>query len=182
LVSRFQDYQYDAALLLDSDAVIVDLDFDVLKLLPFKYLFAAHKIYPSAPNTTWEINNGVTLWNLDHPDFDRVVDRWEHRCKEKIEMGKGVSDQGPLHHGLRADWTGKQRAERGLVRALATPHFETGNGTFVNHFIRDIDGVPQNWSDAGGTYFVPNEDRLVKIQSAVDRVCQKWPTVCKDSI
>eukprot|EP00522_Entomoneis_paludosa_P009583 CAMPEP_0172447424 /NCGR_PEP_ID=MMETSP1065-20121228/6748_1 /TAXON_ID=265537 /ORGANISM="Amphiprora paludosa, Strain CCMP125" /LENGTH=128 /DNA_ID=CAMNT_0013198727 /DNA_START=110 /DNA_END=493 /DNA_ORIENTATION=- len=53
---------YDAVLVLDSDALIVDLDFDALELLPETYLLAAEKASVVDTNSTWDINAGVTLW------------------------------------------------------------------------------------------------------------------------
>lgn len=174
---RFR-HNYDVILLLDSDAVIVDLDFDALELLPPNYLFAAHKIIPGSSNTTWEINNGVTLWNLKHKEYDEVVRRWAWRCKHKMERGLGVSDQGPLHFGLRTDYTDEERAEKGVVWALPTKHLQPRNGTFVTHFIRAMGGLPENWSQKDGTYYLPSQYRIDQIRKSVDRVCQLWPKAC----
>lgn len=170
---------YDVLLLLDSDAVIVDFNFNALDLLPPNYLFAAHKIVPRSSNTTWNINNGVTLWNLNHKEYDSVVGNWASRCKDKMKRGLGVSDQGPLHYGLRTDYTDNERVEKRVVWALPTTHLQPRNGTFVTHFIRAVGGgLPGNWSQKDGTYYLPSQDRIDQIRNAVDRVCRSWPNTC----
>mmetsp|Transcript_14180 Transcript_14180/g.39246 ORF Transcript_14180/g.39246 Transcript_14180/m.39246 type:complete len:394 (+) Transcript_14180:195-1376(+) len=179
LRTTYKNMSYDAALLLDSDAVIVDFDFNVLDLLPKHILLTAHKVWPHDVTHTWNVNAGVTLWNLHHKLFDKFVKTWESKVLSKIRKGGGVSDQGKLQQTLR-EYGAKDRLKLGVINALNTTQFQPRNGTFVRHFIRQMHGVDRNWSYANGKYFEPSEDRVRLVEGAVEEACRIWPRACKE--
>ena len=49
---------------------------------------------------SWEINAGITLWNMRNPYADEIVQRWFEESKENI--GWGGDDQAELHKVLRS--------------------------------------------------------------------------------
>ena len=50
--------------MLDSNSMIVDLDFDILRLIPDTSLLA----------NGIEKNSDVMIWNLNHPDISKVAE------------------------------------------------------------------------------------------------------------
>ena len=152
---------YDAVLLLDADAVIVDHDFDMLQLLPKKYMIAARAVTKDDPHTA-NVNIGVTLWNLKHAYTSKVVDRWHHLCRKRAyeQLERRADDQKILHHLLRDDYNKSQLAH--MIHAFNTSHIRYRRGTVIRHFIRKD---ATTWGDSSGF------DRVEEVRAAVQKVC-----------
>jgi hypothetical protein len=161
---------YDAVLLLDADAVIVDHDFDILELLSEEYMIAAQAVNLKDPHTT-NINIGVTLWNLRHPNTREVVDEWHRLSRKRAyeRQTKRTDDQTLLHEILRVKYNSKQRAH--MIQALNTSHILYRRGTAVRHFIRR-DGT--KWGESSGF------DRVEEVRAAVQEVC--GPNLVENSL
>ena len=68
--------KYDQLLLLDADAMIYDLDFDITKLCEIDDILAAHRVSQKNPEPrTYNANNGIVLWNLQNPDCLMISSR-----------------------------------------------------------------------------------------------------------
>jgi len=187
---------YDQVLILDSDTMIVDFDFDITTLLlPLKkqqtqqgqtqanqqqqhgdsmgtasneYFLAAYRVFRNDWHWTWEINNGITLWNLNHPTTRTVAEAW---LKGSLTHPKDVllknDDQFFLQRALMSLgwWT---RMRHG-VRALRD-EFDYYDATLIKHFKRDA----QSWTRTS------LEQRLFRIQEAKAAVCEEWAEECAD--
>jgi len=156
---------YDVLLILDSDAVIVDMHKDVLELMPESMLLTACRNHESDSPHTWNINNGVTLWNLRHERMEEVYTEWYIRLV--IRMGKKnliPSDQAELHEVLKEYGEEKRKT---IVNAIYTYHFRFHEGSFVKHIVRSKSST---WISA--------QDDLIRrktiLQEAVRDVCTKW--------
>ncbi len=110
--------QYDQVLILDSDTMIVDFDYDITSLLlgsdvadqdddggddrivennqldnlvddesttktsnhdagdDFSFFLVAYRVWKFDWLSTWDVNAGITLWNLRHPDTRVVAEDW----------------------------------------------------------------------------------------------------------
>mmetsp|Transcript_3451 Transcript_3451/g.7602 ORF Transcript_3451/g.7602 Transcript_3451/m.7602 type:complete len:347 (-) Transcript_3451:213-1253(-) len=164
---------YDAVLLLDSDCIIVDWEFDALDLLPEKNLLTAQMVRKKDPTYTFDINNGITLWNMRHPEFDFVLSKWKEIAMGDVSNNLPPSDQRGLHKVLRM-YSDEDRRDRGVVNAIEgnakTPGpFTYLAGTFVKHYIN----AAYVQESGIGTKFQPNEQRLKEITEMAHQVYQK---------
>jgi hypothetical protein len=167
---------YDKLLILDSDAVMYDFSRDIETLLPVGKMLVAHKVdKQDTSNSTFNINIGVTLWNLRHAATLHLVRNWKAACLDRILNQPGLrdSDQNPLQRILKS-LPEKKREQ--LV--LAVPdELGYGSGQFVRHFIR-FDA--ENWTVSG------MDTRAARIQQAVNEVCERTftarshPTACSE--
>ena len=160
---------YDAILILDSDAVIVDLDQDALDLIPQSMLLTACRNHETDEPYTWNINNGVTIWNLRHGKMNQVYDEWRRRIVARMRKRKLIpSDQAELHEVLKGYG---EEGRKSMVNAIYTMDFRFHEGTFVKHVVRSRSST---WSSA-------NDDlvrRKITLQEAVQQVCTKWKDAC----
>ena len=156
---------YDVLLILDSDAVIVDIDQDVLDLMPESMLLTACRNHESDSLHTWNLNNGVTLWNLRHERMEEVYTEWYRRLVIRMRKKNLIpSDQAELHEVLKE--YGEEKRET-IVNAIYTFHFRFHEGSFVKHVVRSSSST---WKSA--------QDDLIRrktiLQEAVKDVCAKW--------
>ena len=156
---------YDVLLILDSDAVVVDMDQDVLDLMPQSMLLSACRNHESDNRHTWNINNGVTIWNLRHPRMEEVYTEWYRRLVVRIGKKNLIpSDQAELHDILK-EYSEEER--KTIVNAIYTYHFRFHEGSFVKHIVRSKSST---WISA--------QDDLIRrktlLQEAVEDVCTKW--------
>eukprot|EP00587_Corethron_hystrix_P010747 CAMPEP_0113310962 /NCGR_PEP_ID=MMETSP0010_2-20120614/8397_1 /TAXON_ID=216773 ORGANISM="Corethron hystrix, Strain 308" /NCGR_SAMPLE_ID=MMETSP0010_2 /ASSEMBLY_ACC=CAM_ASM_000155 /LENGTH=207 /DNA_ID=CAMNT_0000166521 /DNA_START=414 /DNA_END=1037 /DNA_ORIENTATION=+ /assembly_acc=CAM_ASM_000155 len=161
---------YDAVLILDADAAIVDMDQDIMELLPTEMMLTAHRVRKEDPSHTYNINNGVTLWNLHHAKISDVTTSWLSEIDKRVENGAFSSDQELLHKVLM---TYSEEERTHMINGISTRHLFYQEGTFVKHVIRNN----------GGTWASPPEDlkrRKRILQNAVNNACEKWKGVCND--
>lgn len=164
--------KYDAVLLLDSDCIIVGWEFDALDLLPEKNLLSAQKVRENDPTYTWDINNGITIWNMRHPEFDFVLSKWKEIAIGDISNNLPPSDQRGLHKVLRDMYSYEDRRDHGVVNAIEGTGSRPGpltylHGTFVKHYVNSA------YVRKNSTTFQPNEQRLQEITEMAHQVYQK---------
>ena len=160
---------YDVILILDSDAVVVDFDQNVLDLMPESMLLTACRNHESGSPHTWNVNNGVTIWNLRHERIEEVYSEWHKRLVARIGKKNIIpSDQAELHEVLK-EYGEKKRQT--IVNGIYSYHFRFHEGSFVKHVVRS---KSQTWISA--------KDDLIRrktmLQEAVQEVCTKWKGAC----
>ena len=97
-------------LYLDMDAVIVDLDFNLYRVIPFRPC-ALVACQSGATPAHWDINNGIFLLNLGSEDGRTIVERWyaaamaipEELLRKGVRFGDPTHDQRQLQELLRDD-------------------------------------------------------------------------------
>ena len=156
---------YDVLLILDSDAAIIEMDQDVLDLMPESMLLTACRNHESDSAHTWNINNGVTLWSLRHDRMEEIYTEWYRRLIIRIKKKNLIpSDQAELHEVLKEYGEEKRTT---IVNAIYTYHFRFHEGSFVKHVVRSKSST---WTSA--------QDDLIRrktiLQEAVQDVCTKW--------
>ena len=128
------------------------------------------------------INAGVLLWNLHHPETPHVLAEWGHRANKAIRDGSLRGDQKLLHQTLRsprksmivdntnsADGYTKSKDRCHLVTSpTPTDAFAYGHGSVIRHFIRRPDH--QTWDDPTKQVEARNE----KINNATRHVCETY--------
>lgn len=67
----------DWILYMDADAVIVNLDKSVDSFLDNRYALVACRGSIDDPKITWNINNGVMFYNLNHPHTRIILEKWK---------------------------------------------------------------------------------------------------------
>jgi hypothetical protein len=174
-----QYQHYDMLLILDSDAIMYDFSRDISTLLPNNRMMVAHKVRANDTDSTWNINIGVTLWNLRHSAALAVCKAWKKCCIERILYHSTLrdSDQTPLQALLR-NVPEKQRKK--MIVATAK---ELGyrHGQLVRHFIRPDS---ENWTD----YSITMDYRIAGIQNTIREICRRsftasnHPDVCEGQI
>jgi hypothetical protein len=155
--------EYEYALILDTDAMIVNVEIDMPSLLKDDNLLAAQRVWKYDWQNTWDINAGVTLWNLRHPLASTVVQRWKH-----LSLYGSASDT-PNHH--QEDILKKNDDQSFLQTALMEypwwkrpvvslmDEFNYYQGTVIKHFKRD----KRSWSTNG------LEQRLQRVQDVIQQ-------------
>jgi len=100
---------YDTVLLLDSDTMLYDMDFDVTQLLVSDNdngnTFAVAGRRPSSSSERdekawWKIDSSMTLWNLHHPATLSIAQDWYQWSKNAIIRDTYVSATKYLHKSL----------------------------------------------------------------------------------
>jgi hypothetical protein len=122
--------KYDKLLVLDSDAIIrdFDVDFATYGYDPDILLFA-QSVGSGNPTNYWDVNNGVTLWNLRHDSFVSIWFEWYRRSVEKVYRGFRDEDQSVLHEVLK-EMPDESRPVRGVN------YFCCVLGSLIQHFPR----------------------------------------------
>ncbi len=157
--------KYDQLLILDTDSIIYKLDFDITTLLPEGRMLAAQKVKKLDSHETWDINAGVTLWDLHHPRVERLAKEWLKYAKNGIKNDfHAPSDQFHLHYAL------KKGSYEKYVHALAK-EFKYEQGTIIKHFIRKPNH--KEWGKAD--VLVAREDQ---IQITIDGMCKEYKEIC----
>jgi hypothetical protein len=164
---------YDQVLILDTDAMIVDFDVDLTDLLDKNdkktnhYLLAAHRVWKYDWHSTWDINAGITLWNLHHPLTQSVADTWQHSAQHHPrQVLRQNDDQYFLQQTLMNLGFGKRA---NAVHSLAHGEFQYYTATVIKHFKRDA----RSWTTTS------LEQRMMRIQEVIQRdLCPKWSQVC----
>jgi hypothetical protein len=149
LMYAIQQGCYDRLLLLDSDAMIYDHERDMATAYfptggdgnstgGSNVLLVANRAWNrSIPFSTWNVNIGVTLWNLRHPDILAVAEEWRDRSRFRIRYGIHDDDQAPLHSILR-----RRTGEAALARSkILSRFFFSGGG---GHITNDNTGSSSN--------------------------------------
>eukprot|EP00934_Nitzschia_sp_Nitz4_P009156 Nitzschia sp. Nitz4//scaffold24_size164493//148900//150134//NITZ4_002350-RA/size164493-augustus-gene-0.272-mRNA-1//-1//CDS//3329544180//9146//frame0 len=169
--------KYDQLLLLDTDAMMYNLSYDVTSLMMTDSegvvrntapqdeevpMLVAHRVKKVDVCKTWDVNIGVTLWNLHHPRVPSVLGAWEEASKKYFNYNPKVGDQRILHSVLKG--------EVDNIRSLKD-EFAYGHGTVVRHYIR-------RRTNKG--YQDPNvlSSRLDLLREAADEVCHNFPEAC----
>jgi hypothetical protein len=122
---------------LDADSFVVDLDSDFtayLKQHADAPLIARAVIPEKAP--TWNINAGVLIFNMKHPQIARLIKTWKRLFDFWRMMGllllpprlAPVNDQILLHWALRLNPR--------LIRAIRFEHPDFINGTLSNFIVQ----------------------------------------------
>jgi hypothetical protein len=161
--------QYTALLLLDADALVYDFSRDIVStLLPRDKILVAHQVEQSDPvhrdnAPTFNINIGVTLWNLRHPSTLSLVQVWKSECLYRIQKQPHLrdSDQTPLQNILR-QMTRAQQSR--YILALSDNELGYSHGRYIRHFIRSN---AKNWTATNGTI----QSRRAQIEASIDTIC-----------
>jgi hypothetical protein len=171
VLSRFPEY--DALLYMDADAFLTDFDYDIVQLLDHRYALTAQ--CAGTGNHTWNLNDGVTFWNMRHRDTSFIAKWWyfvstnslRYTPYEKFPiLRKAIADQFLLHVILLLCY---RKGQREL--ALYTPNFifEYHNGTVVKHVIRANYKI---WGDVV-------DERSVLVKNLTKSLCLKNKQYCK---
>jgi len=193
-VLRFNHRQsnnpYDAVLIMDADAILVDFEFDIADLLEDKNPPPGYATYSAVitnqggTGNLGDINIGVALWNLRHPETPFLAKWWKTKslwalCKYN-QLGRrdpARADQDG-YYTLRDDQTKLSRILEYFYPEL--PHrseaVRSVNGdlqnTRVKHVLRDH-GQGMVWADK------VDDSRLETIRKIVDDVCGQFERDCQ---
>jgi disulfide oxidoreductase YuzD len=179
VLTNMKYQQYNKLLILDSDALMYDFSRDIATLIPDNRMMLAHRVKRNDTDATWDINIGVTLWNLRHVATFPFCKAWKKACLNRIINHPTLrdSDQTPLQAILKEI---PEDDRRKMIMSI-TSELGYGFGKFVRHFIRPD---CSNWTDYTDT--MPR--RVEKIQSTITEICNKTftesdhPDICSEYI
>lgn len=144
---------YDYVLILDTDAMMVDMEYDITTLLPSSHLLAAHRVLSWDWTNTWDINAGITLWNLHHSTMHDVLKTWYHLVLSNPYLVVERNDDQYFLQRTLLELGYWKRAVKST-----TKEFNYYEGTVIKHFKRD----QRSWSRTS------LDQRLLRIQEAID--------------
>ena len=157
---------YNQVLLLEADAILSNMEVDITKLLDPTSLVAAQPVRTSSSDNGdndnneeqtamngYNINGGVTLWNLHHPIVKDVALRWLELSKQALIKGKYTGDGKYLQRAL---------ADNHAPVQLLHEEFHFRKGTVVEHHLRSN-----------------LKDRLKNMQSTANAVCANYEEECR---
>jgi hypothetical protein len=168
---------YDQVLILDADTLIYDFSLDVTTLLRDGDLLAAHRVRELEDERTWNINNGITLWDLQHPLVIKIAKYWFHKTVDGLNKAKEKGLKGPngqirlqgdqsyLHSVLR-----RKDEFVPYIRSLPI-EFKYEKGTVIKHFVRENSNGWNNTRDI--------EQRGQHINAATQEICEAYPVDCE---
>ena len=147
--------RYDQVLILDTDAMIVDFECDITRLLPSTHLMAAHRVWPYDWRNTWDINAGISLWNLHHFSLPRVLEDWAASVQAHPSL---VVERNDDQYFLQASLLRLGFWQRWIYSL--THEFQYYDATVIKHFKRDA----RSWSTTS------LEQRLLRMEEAIQRL------------
>jgi hypothetical protein len=121
-------------------------------------------------NRTWNVNIGVTLWNLHHPLTAPVVQAWKYKSQRRIWFGQKDDDQKPLQTILR----GISQSENDRPVLAMDREFGYMGGKFIRHFIRPSS---KSWTDDESI-----KQRIDGIARTGAEICQRYTTICNSTM
>jgi hypothetical protein len=99
--SSIPPHYYDAVVILESDAIIVQLDFNIVNLLQSSSLVASGVDKSTlTKDGMWSVYSNVMIWNLCHPLFYNTTRSWLRLDGVDVEQEEADSDGGCAMCGL----------------------------------------------------------------------------------
>ena len=155
--------RYDGILILDTDAIMVDFEVDIADLVEDQYALVAQYVHPGEHE--WNLNVGVSLWNLHHPMTAWLSERWRNLSLETLQSDTPDDDQWLLQLTLRDDIN---ETVRNATISTVNRIFDYRYGTVVKHFIR----ITGQWNET-------LQDRQTELQEVAQRICQQFQPHCQ---
>lgn len=122
-------------------------------------MLVAQRVHAYDPSNTWNINNGVMLWNLHHPLTESTTKAWDQACRKGLPDNRPFrGDQFYLHQVLK-------KKNRTAAVSSVVNEFYYKDGTVVKHFQRS---KMYSWNDTG------LDAREERIQTTADEVCKTF--------
>ena len=190
--------RYDYLLLMDADAMIYDFNKDITNLedlhipIDTEFLIAAHRVDTNDSIETYDVNNGITLWNLHHPYIQNVVNEWYANSKYGLTLqdGKG-GDQMYLQRILQkhieraknkrirenVDNNSKKTTTSDYIVYSLQHEFEYRQGTIIKHFIRENIDFSNHKEDANAIWTGNGSSldvRSTHITNTANETCTKY--------
>lgn len=178
--------EYDQVLILDADALIVQMDFDITTLLDEGDMLAAQRAsirnLPNStssnggvrPWSTWNLNIGITLWNLHHPKTGKVAKEWFKRSTNALNDAQryGWKDHGDQYYLQMLLKYGSSRFGNveNYTHALVN-EFRYEYGSIIQHYVRSNHS---DWSGNG------QDHRQGQIERATQEICEQYPLDCEN--
>ena len=180
ILQKAIEWKYDYLLLLDSDAMIYDFNRDITQLLlPPEKMILAHQVvgHNNNQNEFYNINIGVTLWNIRHTLIRTIVRRWKILCYYRIIFQLDDNDQISLQNLLRYFVTfGRSLTSTNEylhTNVIEENHidFAYRGGTFVKHFIRYNSKA----------WIQDDQHRIEEISKVANEICIRHEPMCNSS-
>jgi hypothetical protein len=189
--------EYDQVLLLDADALLVNMETDLTTLLDVRHdpsiLLAAQPMRRSSSPTSnstrkstrkstrgkdlqqeqehhqHKINAGATLWNLNHPAINAVAIDWFTAAKDAVLKGTYRGDEEYLRRALLHQQREAAKSKSSRANKITVQWLE-------DEFQYSNGTVVQHFLRHGKDE--PLDDRITKLKQAATTVCEQYPTEC----
>jgi len=155
--------KYDQVLILDTDAMIVNFSTDITRLLPMTHVLAAHRVWTNYDGrNTFDINAGITLWNLHHSTLPHILTNWNSLVQNNPYM---VLEKNDDQYFLQ--WTLLQMGYWNRWVYSLTKEFQYYDATVIKHFKRDV----RSWSTTS------LEQRILRVQEIITELGRQQPPI-----
>jgi hypothetical protein len=165
--------EYDAIVMLDADAITVDMDYNILDLFAPGFLIGTIGGRRDGAESTVELNDGagIVFWNLKHAEIGPVSKLWADDLNALEERGLIVDESSVLANILSNTYS--PRELKTLVQPLSPPQFSFFSGEAVR-FMRKPSYAAQKtgWLDTDW------KDIAIVLEQTADAVCFKFYPKC----
>lgn len=168
--------QYDRLLLLDTDAMMYDMDTDLVSLGDGNNDF----VVIGSPiltengkrdkNRPWEISSGITIWNLENPQTRVLALDWFTYAKNAIIRGSYQSDQKYLHKALKQYYSTNPE---GIVKR------DEDRDISIIQVLEDEKQFGIRMTTAKENKSSNIEETLVQMEETAVQICDRYPDACK---
>ena len=172
---------YGSIMFLQSDALIVELDYNILDLIQEDSLVASGV---TKTNGVWNVYSNVMLWNLKHPLFDNVTDSWLELDLDVDVDGKDTATS--QRQRMRGPTDGNVNVESNLARILMEMEERGMDGgrvvdTIPKELVNGLDGTVIKQCDEDSKQDLQNDlPRIIPlIQGISDNVCYRYYPQCE---
>ena len=184
---------YDRLLLLDADTMIYGMDTDLSSLEDGDdgFVVMGAPIFSDTSqgqkNEPWEIDSGMTYWNLEHPLTRAIALDWFKYAKNAIIRGSYRSDQKYLHKTLQ-QYSSTNGDDIGIVHSFENNKFDDySRGTVVKKFGVQSDVKLQDQDPSIGSKVVEDRNdqqikaQLDRMQEIARQICDRYSDACKNA-
>eukprot|EP00978_Attheya_sp_CCMP212_P009565 scaffold22653_cov53-Attheya_sp.AAC.7 len=139
-------------------------------------MLAAQQVNADNPVDTWNINNGVTMWNLRHPQMKHIVNELKEQWLKCIQINRDheTTDQLPMQDIFKHIGDDESKKHH-LVYSLQSPGGSFGaswDKIAVQHFTRS---KMYDWTGD------ENDARSIKLMQARNETCTKFYPFCEEA-
>jgi len=168
--------RYDWLWIMDADVLIYNFTTPFSSILPpnasDSVFLMAHRVKFADSVHTWNINNGVTIWNLHHPMTPKIMSDWRRHSLNRITANAQLHILGYVENLESCD----QRILHSILKGLsnrrgiyADPYLQE---TVVKHVVR---GDTHQWAPGNHS----DEGRKYALQALALQICERYAPACR---
>lgn len=164
---------YDVVVMLDADAMVVDMDYNILDLFAPGFLIGTIGGKRDGDGSTVELNDGagIMFWNLNHEEIGPLSKLWRDELHTSFERGLIVDESSVLANVLSNTYS--TRELKTLAQPLSPSQVSYFSGNKVRFMRKPSEAVQKtSWLDTDW------QDVAIVLEQTADAVCFKFFPKC----